>query len=142
MAEVQPLINGKARSFVSAVLEWYGQTILFTELNYKEAQAKTNNYENSKYATSRTYGKVEQTVSVTLSKAQVIILQAAAPQNGALHSIPPSPLRVTYGDTGEESVTDVIHMFEFKEDGVEGSVDDDFLTTTYECICSYISYNV
>lgn len=139
MANIQPLVNGTAYSYVQCTAEAWGINILFTELNYKESQAKTNNYNNGKYASTRTYGKVEPTSnSITLDKKQNDALRAIAPSRRALHSLPPTDFRVTYANAGEPPTTDIIKNFEFKDNGNEGSVDDDYMTTSLETIFSHI----
>lgn len=139
MAQVQPLINGKAQHYVQCTANAWGIDIFFTELSYKESQNKVNNHQNSKYPTTRTYGKVENSSgSITLDGKQIDVLRSISPERKALHSLPPTDLRITYGNAGEPTTTDIIKNFEFKDNGKEGSVDDDYFETSLEFIFSHI----
>jgi hypothetical protein len=139
MAIVQPLINGIAQSYVQCTANAWGIDIFFTELNYKETQNKQNNYNNGKYAITRTYGKIENSsASITIDGNQNDKLRAIAPSRRALHSLPPTDLRITYGQAGQPTTTDIIKGFEFKDNGKEGSVDDDYFTVSLEFIFTNI----
>ncbi len=139
MANVQPLINGTSYHYVQSEAKAWGLDMLFMELNYKESQQKINNYNNSKYAVGRTYRQVENSGnSITLDKSMVEKLRAIAPSRGALHSLPPTDLVVVFAREGEAPVIDVIRGFEFKDNGNEGSTDDDYMTTSYEFIFTLI----
>lgn len=139
MAAVQPLVNGQSYHYTQASCKAWGIDILFTELNYKEAQVKVNNYNNSKYPVGRTYGKVENsTGSITMDKAMYDKLRAIAPSRGALHSLPPTDVTITYARSGQLSTTDIIRGFEFKDNGNEGSTEDDYMVTSFEFIFTLI----
>ena len=134
-----PLINGQEYHYVQCTAEAWGIEIQFTELNYKETQSKSNNYTNAKYATGRSYGKVEpSSSSITMMKGMVEQLRNIAPSRRALHSLPPVDLRITYQRAGQPSITDVIKGFEFLDNGNEGSVDDEGMVTSYEFIFTNI----
>lgn len=91
-----PLINGIAYTHVNIVLIIAGVPIVeLTKINYADPQDVTLNYGTGSAPTSRGFGPVKPTGSITISFKEVQRITDAAP-GGKIQAIPAFPVGVNF----------------------------------------------
>lgn len=150
MSQLVTLINGQAYSFVDVSFDIAGITPIpgfngcpIKSINYNASQQKTANYENSKYATSYSYGKMTfgGSVTFTLDAAELIrdIIYIPAIRERSLVAMPSASITLTFSVKGKINKTK-IHNVVFLNENLSGSEGDDQFTVTCDFLASNITY--
>lgn len=135
-----PLINGVNYSWASARMIYDGVPFVgITAINYEETDTKENNFGAGRFPTSRGYGSVAATCSISLYKDTLAALQKVAP-GGRIQDLPPIDVPVAYVTKSGKFTTDVLKNFEFKQNKVATSQGDTKIVTDIECIISHVEW--
>lgn len=144
------LINGQAYSFVDVTFDILNITestgfkgVPIKAISYNVGQQKTMNYENSKYPTSVSYGKITSTGSLTLTLDSAEILRDAIFSNGvrerSIVGCPSTDITLTFSNKGKLNTT-TLHNVCFITENMSGTEGDDTLSVTCDFICSFIDF--
>lgn len=91
-----PLINGVAYTHADIVLNIMGVPVIGVKaIKYDDKQTITNNYSTGHKPTSRGFGIVEYTCSISLTMEEVERLQTSAPL-GRIQNYPDFPIGVNF----------------------------------------------
>lgn len=142
------LINGQAYNFIDMSLSIGGITTIpgFTGLpikgiTYNTSRVKSANYENSRRATSYSYGIETVTGTLTLTADTAFYLKDAIFALGVtdrnLVSMPVVDITLSYINKGKSNVV-VIKNVAFTTDNNGGSQGDDQMTTTADFIATEV----
>ena len=134
-----PLINGKAHDWASIEFGYTGVVVTgVTAIKYGETRDKNDNYGLGTRPTSRGYGQVKSTASITMLAEEVAALEAVAP-GGDITKLPPTDVPILFIPVGSTTVTKhVLKNFEFKENGRDAKTGDTGIEVSMECIVSHI----
>jgi hypothetical protein len=145
------LINGIAYSFVDITFTISGlqapligfSGIPIKSLSYNSSQQKTMNYENSKYATSVSFGKMTYTgnVGLTLDACEQLrdaVFALGSPER-SLTAMPSLDASISYSVKGKKNETIIKNMM-FINENMSGSEGNDTLAISADWIASYISF--
>lgn len=144
------LINGQAYSFVDVSFDIIGVTELsgfngipIKSISYNASQQKSINYENSKYGTSVSYGKMTFTGSLGLTLDSCELLRDAIFSLGvrerSIVACPPCNIILTFSNKGKINVT-TLHNVIFTTENMSGSEGDDTIGITCDFICPFIDF--
>ncbi len=139
--EAPPIINGVSYSHADIALQIAGlPQIGLTEIDYSDLQEITANYSTGHLPTSVGIGKVEHSVSLTMTLEAVEVLTAIAP-NRRLQNIPFFDIRVNYvPNEGGILVSHRIVKCKFKGRNPNSAVDNTQIEETLEIFASDIKY--
>ncbi|MDX5437297.1 MAG: hypothetical protein LPK03_08890 [Pontibacter sp.] len=136
-----PLINGRAYSWADVKVMLLGKKVDgITAINYGDTQEKQNNYGAGIHASSRGYGKLEATASITLEKKEVERIQAALGPGRRLQDIAPFPITVAYVNEANLAVTHKLFNCEFTNNKREVKAGDMNIEVELELILSHIQW--
>lgn len=144
------LINGQAYSFVDVTFDIVGLTNLanfngtpIKSISYNSEQQKAMNYENSKFATSLSYGKMtfSGNVTFTLDSAEMLrdAIFLATVRERSIVACPPCEINITFSNRGKLNTT-TLHNVVFTTENMSASEGDDTIQVTCDFICSYIDF--
>jgi hypothetical protein len=154
MAKAQKtLINGVAYSYVDLSISFEGTTVAayadgfkgipIQSIDYSSTQQKTANYENSKYPTSYSYGKVEFTGSVTFTLDSIEFLRdrifELTAESRSILDLPTGDLTLTYANRGKANIHTLKNVA-FTTENTSGSEGDDTFAVSCDFIASFIQY--
>lgn len=140
-----PLINGTSYAWSQIQVLILNQPVNeITAVSYEDTQEMQDNFGAGEYPISRGYGKVQAKATVTMAMAEVVALQAAAPQK-SLNRIPEFDVVVSYQQryglwppVGGKIVTDVIKNCRFKGNKRDTKEGDLTIPVELEMITSHI----
>lgn len=133
------LINGKSYTHAQIVATIAGVPIAsISEINYKEAQDKVNNYGLGVRPVSRGHGTIDANGDVTMSMNDIEAIRDAAP-NGSLLAVPAFKVTVTFVNA-QKVVTHELNNCEFTEDGVESKTGDTDIKMKFPLVISDINF--
>lgn len=133
-----PLINGTSYAWSQIQVLILNQPVNeITAVSYEDTQEMQDNFGAGEYPISRGYGKVQAKATVTMAMAEVVALQAAAPQK-SLNRIPEFDVVVSYQPVGGKIVTDVIKNCRFKGNKRDTKEGDLTIPVELEMITSHI----
>lgn len=126
-----PLINGINYSWANIKLILFGVPVIgITKIDYKQKQAKENNYGFGSEPVSRGYGKKEYEGSIEIYTDELKRLIALAPGRDLL-AIPPFNIQVLFEDqNGVLTSQDTLQLCEFTEEGLSAAQGDTKLLVT------------
>ena len=132
--------NGKSYAFADVQVSMFGSIDYeITKLSYDVTQTKNANYSlGSASPTSYSLGKKEYKAEMTIAAKSLARIEKAC--GGALLSIKPFPIVVTYVDDENEMITDKL-LVSFSKQGKNAEQDKD-VETTVELFCLDIQFNV
>lgn len=134
-----PLINGRAYDYTQIVVSMLGVPVIgISSISWSEEQDKTNNFGQGNRPVSRGQATIQASASIEISMNEIEAIRDIAP-NGSLLAIPAFDIVVTFGNL-QKPVTHVLKNAEFKNDGVEASVDDTDLKTSFDLVISHVEY--
>lgn len=147
------LINGVAYSYVDMSILFEGLPAQYLDgfvgipiqsIDYNATQQKTANYENSKYATAYSFGKVEFSGSITFSLDSFEFLRdqifdATDSYSRSILDLPPVDITISYSNKGKAN-THTIKNVIFTTENTSGSEGDDIFTVSCDFIASFIQY--
>lgn len=154
MAKTQnTLVNGIAYSYVDMNIQITGLSAAayaggFTgfpikSISYSSNQKKSANYENSKYATSYSFGKVEFSGTLTFTLDSLEFLRDAiyklTANSRSILDLPPSDITITYSNKGKINIHTIKNVI-FTTEGTSGSEGDDTFAVSCDFIASFINY--
>lgn len=135
-----PLVNGVAYTHADIVVNALGVPIVeITEISYSDMQDITLNYGTGNHPTSRGFGNINPTASITVAKKEVDRLRAAAPQ-GKIQNIPDFPIRINYLPESGEFTSDKLKRCRFKGQDVSSSQNNSNIYVTLELSVAEIEY--
>lgn len=135
-----PLINGTNYSWASVTMMYNGVPIIgITSINYGEKDMKENNYAAGRFTSSRGYGNVEATCSVSLYKDTLEALQKVAPFR-RIQDLPPIDVVVAFKNRAGKFTKDILKNFEFNENKVGTNQGDTKIVSDIECIISHVEW--
>ena len=144
------LINGQSYNFVDVTFD-LGQLIAVTGFNgvpiksisYDVSQAKSANYENSKYSTSYSYGKMtyQGTVEFTLDTAELLrdSIFSLGIRERSIVSMPATNITLTFSNKGKVNTT-TIHNVIFLNEKMSAAEGDEQLKVTCDFLASFIDF--
>lgn len=152
MATQKTLINGQAYSYTDISFEIVGVDaapgfvgIPIKSISYNSAQQKAMNYENSKYATSLSYGKKEFSGSVTFSLDSMELLRdaifALGVRSRSITDLPATNIKITFMNKGKLNVH-TIQFAAFLNENLSGAEGADQMEVSCDFIASYINYGL
>lgn len=144
------LINGQAYSFVDVTFDFGGliavpgfNGVPIKSISYNVNQQTTANYENSKYTTSYSYGKMTYTGSVTFTSDSAELMRDAIYLLGvrerSIAACPAANLTLTFSNRGKINTT-TIHNLKFTTENLSASEGDDTLQVTCDFIASFVDF--
>ena len=135
-----PLINGQAYSWVDITVNLLGVPLAgITAIKYEESGDPTNNYGAGRRPVSRGFGKIEATASMSIDRAELNALVAAAPNKNLL-DIPEFDIIVSYLPEGSAPTTDIIKNVRFKNNTSGASEGDTNVIADLELVPSHIEF--
>jgi hypothetical protein len=96
----------------------------FQSIEYSEKVAKSNTYGALSNPVERVSGKREFSASISLTLADVRLMQAIA-GGKSLTEFAPFELAITFNNLEDTITTDILHYCEFTEDTISASVSSD-----------------
>lgn len=146
-ATSKTLINGQAFSYVdmsfaidSIPLAGF-KGVPVKSISYNMNQQKSVNYENSKFGTSISYGKISVSGSVTFSLDSFEVLRrqiyALTGGFGSIVDLAPVYITISYANKGKSSSLIIKHVI-FTSENTSGSEGDD----TFGVSCDFIAVDV
>lgn len=136
------LINGTAYAHSDIVLVILGIPIIeVTEISYSDMQDITLNYATGNEPTSRGFGQVNPTASITIAKKEFDKIRLAAP-NGKIQNIPDFPIGVNYATEQGDFTKDRLNRVRFKGQDVSSSQGNSNIYVTLELSVASISYGI
>jgi hypothetical protein len=147
------LINGIAYSYVDMSVSIAGvNPVLYAggfvgipvkSISYDSTQTKTANYENSKYATSYSYGKVEFAGSLTFTLDSLEFLRdriyELTSSSRSILDLPACDITITYANKGKINVHTIKNAV-FTTEKCSGSEGDATFAVSCDFIASFINY--
>lgn len=146
------LINGVAYSYVDMNFSIQGLESAYADgfvgipvqsIDYTASQQKTANYENSKYATSYSYGKIEYSGSVTFTLDSMEFMRdrifEITGDSRSILDLPPSDITITYSNKGKLNIHTLKNVI-FSTENLSGSEGDDMFTVSCDFIASFVQY--
>lgn len=151
---IQPrtLINGIAYSFVDISISIPGLSaplvgfkgLPIKSISYNATQQKTANYENSKYATSYSYGKMTYTGNIGLTADAAEQFRDAVFAIGlterSITAMPAIDIAVTFSNRGKVNVTTIKNVA-FTTENLTGAEGNDTIAVSCDFIASHIQFN-
>ena len=138
MADFTPLVNGQAYSYADITVTILGSPIAgIMAINYSDAQEITENYGSGRFPISRGLGKIESEASLTIDRAELNALLAAA-RDKRLQNIGEFDITVSYVPVGSAPVTDIIKNCRFKNTPSGASEGDSNVVAELELAVSHI----
>lgn len=138
----QALINGVAYTHADIKLVILGIPIIeVTEISYADPQTITKNYGTGNQPTSRGFGNVEPTGSVTIAKKEFDKIRASAP-GGKIQNIPDFPVGINYLPESGEFTRDRLNRCRFKGQDVSSSQGNSNVYITLELDVASIDYGI
>lgn len=133
-----PLVNGINYSWANISVILFGTPVVgIISIDYKEKQAKDNNYGAGANPVSRGYGRIEYEANIELYTDTWKAIIAGAPDRNPL-KIAPFDIPVTFGGSGVTATKDVLRAAEFMENPFEGKEGDTKLTVKIPLIIAGI----
>ena len=134
-----PLINGRAYDYTQIVVSMLGVPVIgISSISWSEEQDKTNNFGKGNRTVCRGQETIQASASIEISMNEIEAIRDIA-TNGSLLAIPAFDIVVTFGNL-QKPVTHVLKNAEFKNDGVEASVDDTDLKMSFDLVISHVEY--
>lgn len=145
------LVNGQAYSYVDMSFHIDGITDLdgfvgipIKSIDYNGNQQKSFIYENSKFATGVSYGKMEfsGSVSFTLDSFEFLrdrIFSYSGNISRSILDLPPVDITINYVNRGKFN-SHVIHNVVFTTENLSGAEGDDNFGVTCDFMASFINY--
>lgn len=144
------LINGQAYSFCDVIFDFGNLGTLpgfdgipIKSITYNVSQQKTMNNENSKYATSVSYGKMTYNGSVTFTLDTAELFRDSIYKLGvrerSIVSCPAANITLTFINKGKVNVT-TIHNVIFTTENFSASEGDDTLQVTCDYLASFVDF--
>lgn len=144
------LINGQAYSFVDTTVDFGGLSVNSSfnglpikSISYNVSQQKTMNFENSKYATSLSYGKMTYAGSLTLTLDTAELFRDSIFKLGvrerSIVACPASNLTIKFGNRGKVNATKLFNVV-FLTENLSASEGDDTMQVTCDFICSFVDF--
>jgi hypothetical protein len=136
----QALINGVAYTHADIKLVLLGVPIIeVTEINYSDTQDVELNYGTGNEPTSRGFGNVNPTASITISKKEYDRVRAVAP-GGRIQNIPEFPVGINYTTEAGEFTRDRLNRAKFKGADQSSSQNDSNIMVTLELSIASITW--
>ena len=153
MALIKPrtLINGIAYSFVDITISIPGLSDILVGFNglpiksisYNATQQKSMNYENSKYATSISLGKLTYTGNIGLTADAAEQFRDAVFSNfveqRSIMAIPAININITFSNKGKINVTSIKNVA-FTTENLTGAEGNDTIAVSCDFIASHIEF--
>lgn len=138
----KPLINGTAYTHSDIIMNVLGIPIIeVTDISYSDPQEMTLNYGTGNQPTSRGFGAVQPTASITISKKELDKIRAAAP-GGRIQNIPDFPIGINYLPESGEFTRDRLNRCRFKGQDVSSSQGNSNVLITLELSVVSVDYGV
>lgn len=138
----KPLINGTAYTHSDIIVNVLGVPLVeVTEISYSDPQEITLNYGTGNEPTSRGFGVVQPTASITMSKKELDKIRAVAP-NGKIQNIPDFPVGINYLTESGEFTRDRLNKCRFKGQDVSSSQGNSNVLITLELSVVSIDYGI
>ncbi|CAN5436347.1 hypothetical protein BH09BAC1_BH09BAC1_04970 [soil metagenome] len=137
---VAPLINGQSFDWQSAKFTFLGATFAgITAISYSRKQAKENNYGSGSEPVSRGRGRTEYEGGMTLEEVEVRRILQQLQRGQSLIDVPPFDVTVTWV-VGTRTYTDILHMCEFVDEGIDVKEGDTTVARELELIIGGITF--
>lgn len=111
-----------------------------SEIEYDDDQEVKNIYRAGRYPTARGKGRITCGAKIKLSMAEVLAIQAKAP-NGRIQDIAPFTVQVSYIPDGGKIVHDIIRDCQFKKNSRKWKEGDTSQDVELELIVSAIDWH-
>jgi len=113
MPNFTPLVNGQAYAYADIIVTVLGSPLAgITAINYSDSQEVVENFGAGQFPTSRGLGKIESECTMSIDRAELNALLAAATGN-RLQNISEFDITVSYLPVGSPPVTDIIKNCRF-----------------------------
>lgn len=137
---VIPLVNGKSYEFADVSLNVLGADLVGCQaINYGETADIKNVYTTGRFATSRTYGQVTPTASITFLMEDVQSIMAVAPF-GRIYEIPEFDIVVCYTDASLIPVKHVLKNVKFAKQEVDTKSGGGEIPMKLDLVISHIDW--
>jgi len=144
------LINGQAYSFCDVNFGVGGIDSLpgfvgipIKSISYNVGQAKSMNYENSKYATSVSYSKMTYTGSVTFTLDTAELLRDSIFLLGirerSIVAMPATNISLSFVNKGKANTT-TLHNVIFTTENMSANEGDDQMVVTCDFLASFVDF--
>lgn len=141
LADQTPLVNGQAYAYADIIVNILGTPIAgITEIKYEDNQEITENFGAGRFPTSRGFGTIEATASISIDRAEFNALINAAPGK-RLQNIPEFDITVSYVPDASTPVTDIIRNCRFKKGQGGAAQGDSNVVAELELAVSHIDWN-
>jgi len=145
------LINGISYGFVDITFKISGlqapligfSGVPIKSISYNASQQKVANFENSKFATSYSFGKMTYTgnVGLTADAAEQLrdaVFALGVPER-SITAMPALDVTITFSNRGKINQT-VLSNVAFTSENLTGAEGNDVISVSSDFICSYIDY--
>ncbi len=134
------LVNGIAYAWVDINVNILGVSVSgISAIKYDDEQEMEDNYGAGRFPTTRGYGEIKTTASITLHAEEVVALQRIAPF-GRLQDIPPFDIPVSYLPENGNVTTDVLKNVQFKKNGRDTKKGDKMIDVEIPLQVSHIKW--
>lgn len=135
------MINGVEPTHADIIFNLFGVPVIgMTKISYSDPQDINLNYGTGQHPTSRGFGQIKPTASVTLTLKEVQRLIAAAP-GGRLQNIPDFDIGVNFATEAGDFFRHRIKKARFKGNSLDSSTGNNQIEQTLELSIAGIDWN-